>query len=300
MPPDFDVDRRLAQLDEDGFTIVEDYLSEDQLARFRDADGNQMTPSHAVKQGTRYRYYVSRPPITKDQTDNSTGLRIPAIGIEQLVANRLRQWLLDPSSNYKVTRLWDPSAQRRLVAGAAEVGKSWLELPGARRRAVLTALIERIDVGADQIDIHLRATRLGALLDVATPLPSATEDETQILSVPIQLRRAGREITMRIDGTDPFATAKPDARLIKLLIRARRFNTALVGSDSLPFAALAKREGVSPSYFTRLVRLSYLAPDIAQAILDGRQPRDLTADKLLAHSRLPLAWHEQRSVLGFA
>src|SRR6516162_8386026 len=62
---------------------------------------------------------------------------------------------------------------------------------------------------------------------------------------------------------------------------------------------LQKREGVTPSYFTRLVRLSYLAPDIAQAILDGRQPRYLTADKLLAHSRLPLAWHEQRSVLGF-
>jgi site-specific DNA recombinase len=48
------------------------------------------------------------------------------------------------------------------------------------------------------------------------------------------------------------------------------------------------------------LRLSYLAPDITQAILDGRQPRDLTADKLLAHSRLPLAWHEQRTVLGFA
>ena len=54
------------------------------------------------------------------------------------------------------------------------------------------------------------------------------------------------------------------------------------------------------SYFTRILRLSYLAPDIAQAILDGRQPRDLTADKLLAHSRLPLAWPEQRTALGFA
>jgi len=248
-----------------------------------DRDGNRMTPTHAVKKGARYHYYVSRPLITKDQTERSAGLRIPAADVEVLVTSRVRQWLLDPSSIYKVTRFRDPSAQRRLVAGAAEVGKRWLELSGARRRAILTALIERIDVGADQIDIHLRATRLGALLDVATPLPSATDDETQILSVPIQLRRAGREITMRIDGTDPFATAKPDARLIKLLIRARRFNTALVGSDSLPFAALAKREGVSPSYFTRLVRLSYLAPDIAQAILDGRQPRDLTTDKLLAH-----------------
>ena len=104
---------------------------------------------------------------------------------------------------------------------------------------------------------------------------------------------------MRIDGTDPFATAKPDARLIKLLIRARRFNATLLDSDGVPFAALAKRQGVSPSYFTRLVRLSYLAPDITEAILDGRQPRDLTADKLLAHSRLPLAWHEQRIGLGF-
>jgi hypothetical protein len=45
-------------------------------------------------------------------------------------------------------------------------------------------------------------------------------------------------------------------------------------SEGVPFAALAKREGVSRSYFTRLVRLSYLAPDITQTILDGRQPRD--------------------------
>ena len=103
-----------------------------------------------------------------------------------------------------------------------------------------------------------------------------------------------------IEKTDPFATAKPDARLIKLLIRARRFNASIIDSDGVPFAALAKRQGVSPSYFTRLVRLSYLAPDITQAILDGRQQRDLTADKLLAHSRLPLAWREQRRVLGFA
>jgi site-specific DNA recombinase len=131
-------------------------------------------------------------------------------------------------------------------------------------------------------------------------LLAAMKDETQIPSVPVRRRCCGREIRMLIDGTDPFATAKPDARLIKLLIRARRFNATLVDGDSVPFATLAKREGVSPSYFTRLVRLSYLAPDIMQAILDGRQPRDLNADKLLAYSRLPLGWHEQRTVPGFA
>jgi site-specific DNA recombinase len=266
-----------------------------------DAEGNRMTPSYAVKKGMRYRYYVSRPLITQDPRESSTALRIPAGEIEHLVTGRVRQWLLDPGGIYQSTRLPDPSTQRRLIARAAEIGKSWPELPGTRRHALLATLIDRIDVGANRIDIHFRPTRLAALLDVAaTPLPSATDDEIQILSIPVRLRRSGREITMLIDGTDPFATAKPDARLIKLLIRARRFNTTLVDSDGVPFAVLAKREGVSPSYFTRLVRLSYLAPDITEAILDGRQPRDLTADKLLAHSRLPLGWPEQRTVLGFA
>ena len=266
-----------------------------------DAEGNRMTPSYAVKKGRRYRYYVSRPLITHDQRESSTALRIPAAEIEHLVTSRVRQWLLDPGGIYQSTRLADPSAQRRLIARAVEIGKSWTELPGTRQRAFLTTLIDRIDVGAHQIDIHVRPTKLSGLLDVAaTSLPSAPDDEIQILSIPVRLRRSGRAIRMLIEGTDPFATAKPDARLVKLLIRARQFNATLLGSDGVPFAALAKREGVSPSYFTRLVRLSYLAPDITEAILDGRQPRDLTADKLLAHSRLPLGWHEQRTVLGIA
>ena len=99
------------------------------------------------------------------------------------------------------------------------------------------------------------------LLGVAAA-PSAAHDDTQILSVPVGMRGSGREIRMLIDRSEPFATAKPNARLIKVLITARRFNAALLNSDGVPFAALAKREGVSPSYFTRLVRLSYLAPDI--------------------------------------
>src|SRR5262249_26785781 len=133
----------------------------------------------------------------------------------------------------------------------------------------------------------------------AAPTVDEANDETQILSVPVRGRRSGREIQLLIDRADPFSTAKPDAPLIKLLIRAHRFNTALVGRDGVPFAALAKHEGVSLPCFTRLARPSSLAPDTKQAILDGHQPSPLTADKLLAHSRLPLAWHDQRTLLGF-
>jgi hypothetical protein len=111
-----------------------------------DAAGNRMTPSYAVKKGTRYRYYVSRPLITKDQTERSTGLRIPAAEFDHLVTSRVRQWLLDPGGIYRSIRLPDPSAQRRLIARAAEIGNSWTKLPGTRQRALLTALIDRIDV----------------------------------------------------------------------------------------------------------------------------------------------------------
>ena len=267
-----------------------------------DGDGNRMTPSHAVKMGTHYRYYVSGSLITRDRTETSAGLRIPAAEIEHLVSSQVHGWLLDPGSIYKSTwgRLTDASTQQRLIARAADIGKCWPELPVARKRAVLAALIKRIEVKVDQIDIHLRPLRLGALLDLpATPSQGVNDDEIKLLSVPVRLRRAGREIRMVINGTDLFAE-KPDARLIRLLLRARRFNTTLAQSEGVPFAVLAEREGVSRSYFTRLVRLSYLAPDITEAILNGRQPPDLTAEKLLEHSRLPLAWHDQRTLLGFA
>ena len=288
-----------AQRNEGGKTLQPSLLA----GMLFDGDGNRMTPSHAVKKGTRYRYYVSRSLITKDRTEDAAGLRVPAAEIEQFVSSRVRQWLLDRGGIYTATsaRFPDPSTQWRLAARAEEIGKRWPEFPVTRTRAVLAALIERIEASVNQIEIRLRPCQLNALLDVAAaPIQGVIDDETEIVSVPIRLRRAGREIRMVTDGNDPVATSKPDARLIKLLLKARRFNATLVGSDDAPFAALAEREGVSPSYFTRLVRLSYLAPDITHAILDGRQPRDLTAEKLLDHSRLPLAWHDQRTALGFA
>ena len=77
-----------------------------------DGDGNRMTPSHAGKKGTRYRYYVSGSLFTKDRTETSAGLRIPAVEIEQLVSARVHGWLLDPGTIYKSTAAWLPDHQR--------------------------------------------------------------------------------------------------------------------------------------------------------------------------------------------
>src|ERR1700737_2365414 len=153
-----------------------------------DGDGNRMTPSHAGKKGTRYRYYVSGSLITRDRTENPAALRIPAAEIEQLESDRVHRWLLDPGSIDKSTaaRLADPSIEHTRVARAAEIGKPWPELPVARKRAVLTTLIERIEVGVDRIDIHLRPRRLAALRDGPDAPPQGANDEkAALLSGPV-------------------------------------------------------------------------------------------------------------------
>jgi hypothetical protein len=56
---------------------------------------------------------------------------------------------------------------------------------------------------------------------------------------------------------------------------------------------------VNASYFTRVLRLAYLAPDIVEAIIEGRQPPELTANKLIRVKSLPIDWPGQREALGF-
>src|SRR3954451_2574022 len=62
-----------------------------------DGQGHRMTPTHAIKKGTRYRYYASRPLISESRADTPDGLRIPAGDIEQLVMTRIGQFLSEPA-----------------------------------------------------------------------------------------------------------------------------------------------------------------------------------------------------------
>jgi hypothetical protein len=63
-------------------------------------------------------------------------------------------------------------------------------------------------------------------------------------------------------------------------------------------AEFAAEACVGGSYFTRVLRLSFLAPDVVKAILRGRQPVGLTSKRLLSDTRFPIAWQEQKARLG--
>jgi hypothetical protein len=270
-----------------------------------DGEGHRMTPTHAIKNGRRYRYYVSRPLIVDARADNA-GLRIPAAEIEQIVTNRIRQLLSEPASIFAIieAHATAPRHQQILIAQAAELAQAWDRMPPLRIRAILLALVQRVDVATDQVILYLRPRRVTALLDdnLATADAGLLDDEpTLSLSHSVHLRRAGKEVRMVIDRADPFASPpKPETSLIKAVTRAHRFHALLIKHGSGKFADLAMAEGLNRSYYSRLLRLAYLAPDIIAAILEGRQPEGLTATTLIEHANLPLSWAEQRSALGFA
>jgi AraC-like DNA-binding protein len=71
----------------------------------------------------------------------------------------------------------------------------------------------------------------------------------------------------------------------------------LLEEPSLPLKEVAAEQGISSSYVTRIFRLAFLAPDIVTAILNGRQSPQLTANRLMDDTRLPLDWTAQRKLL---
>ncbi len=103
-----------------------------------------------------------------------------------------------------------------------------------------------------------------------------------------------------IEGASGGPRREPDRSMLRLLARAHRFHIMVMHDQGRSITELADDAGVSPSYFTRVLRLSFLAPDIVKAILSGRQPLQLTAKHLMSQSRLAKAWPGQLAQLGIA
>ena len=91
---------------------------------------------------------------------------------------------------------------------------------------------------------------------------------------------------------------RPNATLIKALTRAYKWKERLFTGAAPSTSAIAKEEGVTERYVSRIMRLAFLAPDIVEAILDGYQSTDLELERLM--KGIPISWNEQRRALGFS
>ena len=138
-----------------------------------------------------------------------------------------------------------------------------------------------------------RGQEIGAYQPIALP-----GQPVLVLTIAAQLKRTGMEKKLLIGGMNNPSRTPADAGLLKLIARAHELQEIFTRGGR-PISEMAEEAGMSSSYFTRMLRLSFLAPDITQAILHGRQPADLNAHKLMADTRAPIDWHEQRARLGF-
>jgi len=116
--------------------------------------------------------------------------------------------------------------------------------------------------------------------------------DTVTLHVPFRIvKRGGRKEMQLPEGATQ--SRRTDSTLVKALARAFRWKRMLDSGEFATIAELSEREGIAPSYMTRVLRLTLLAPDIVEAILDGKQGREVTLAQLL--EPFPLAWQQQVS-----
>ncbi|WP_425467380.1 hypothetical protein [Rubellimicrobium roseum] len=118
-----------------------------------------------------------------------------------------------------------------------------------------------------------------------------TSPDSLTLHVPLRLvRRGGRKAVVLPQDT-PAPRAHFDSTLVKALARAFRWKRMLDAGEVATIAELAERERIAPSHLSRVLRLTLLAPEIIEAILDGRQPRGLVLEML--REAFPPEWHQQ-------
>jgi site-specific DNA recombinase len=271
-----------------------------------DGEGHRMSPSHAVKNGMRYRYYVSHPLISNTREAAPQGLRVAAAEIERIVLAGIGELFSNPGRLAEALGPHVDSAgeQQQVLTRASEVASAWSELPAAQLRPAMAMLVQRITVCGERVDTEISTRGLYAFLrgnPVTTEATTMQPEHPLLLSFPTRLCRIGQGKRLVIDAAArPGFPGTPDPKLVKLLVRAHHLKEKLRGSPGARIADLAMQEKLSPSYVALLLRLTFLAPDITRAILDGRQPGGFTAQKLVTYSGLPLAWPEQRHALGFA
>jgi site-specific DNA recombinase len=122
--------------------------------------------------------------------------------------------------------------------------------------------------------------------------------ETDLFTLRVEARRArcGGEVHLVVSPTQLIAS-QPKLALVKAIVRAHDWYQKVVSGKVLDQRALSREAGLTERYVGRVFACAFLAPDIVEAILEGRQPRDLTFEKLTRN--IPLSWVEQRRQFGF-
>jgi hypothetical protein len=259
------------------------------------SDGSRFTPSHAVKNRKRYRYYVDRSLITGTQRPGMTGRGLPADEIEAVVLKAITSMLQNPEELLRVVKLESasPAVMDEVLRSANVLAAAWNGSSG-RHQEVVGKICRKVILGEDSLLLEIGVGELSAMLSLDNPNKVG---DVHSIRRPLERSKRRGVTKLVIAGGAVSAPAKFDPALIKAIVRAHKWWAQLNSGVAVGTGDIAKAEGVAQSYVSRVLRLAFLDPEITGRILDGRQPTNLTAWRLIDDRTLPILWRDQRQAL---
>jgi DNA invertase Pin-like site-specific DNA recombinase len=253
-----------------------------------DDKGNRFTPSHTNKKGQRYRYYVSQAIIKNPGKGSSGPVRMPAQEIEDLVVSQLTSLLQSPQN---LLDLFGTAQIEQLVRASRE----WTNASSEKMQAFLKSAVRRVAVRKDSVQILLsRAALREAMLgpqDVE-PLAEQEADDFITLEASAQLTRRGGEMRLQLSPDAPGSKPRPDTSLVRAVARAHDWVERILRGDTANQRSIAAETGHDERYISRILPLAFLAPDLMEDILEGKQLPYLSLD--IFRGRIPIDWTQQR------
>jgi site-specific DNA recombinase len=275
-----------------------------------DANGNRFTPSFTIKNGRRYRYYVSQVAI-KNPANQSRGLmRLPAHEVESRITEKLQAFLKSDAEVFDELSApgESPAAIQPMVAAAKKLAASWPSLRAGELRDLLASFLRRVIIRENDIQVLISRTDLRQVLESGDKFIAANLEVSRkpgdagdmiCLTTEAKLKRCGGEVHLVVPPNSIASQSSMHAKtsLIKAVARAHGWYERVLEGNALDRRSLARHAGLTERYVRKVFACAFLAPDIVEAILQGRQPHDLNFEKLCKH--IPLSWTEQRREFGF-
>lgn len=161
-------------------------------------------------------------------------------------------------------------------------------VPDARETNVLEQIVHRIVLKSDGFELSINLATI------------VVHDDEILLEKTISARFKKRGVELRlIIGAAESNLASIDRGLIKTIAKARRWANEILTGKASSLTEIAKNEGLAFQYVSRTLPLAFLAPDLVEAILEGKQPADISAKSLMVRTEIPVVWADQRERLGF-
>ena len=188
-----------------------------------------------------------------------------------------------------------PAKAGSVLKAATAVSRSLTQDHAGPLRSKLHSILSRIEIGDTTLTITVALGRLREALNLAALSPD--EPQTHAIVVPARITKRGIEQKLIIGG-GVMAPVPRDETLVKALARAYSWFEDIRMRRVNDLSELAIREQLPRSYVQAHLPLAFLAPSIIGAILEGRQPADLSLKQLMYRTDLAVRWTTQRQQLG--